>query len=204
MSLGTRMSFGDAYGLAEEVSERLGPTVDHLKAVGSLRRRRDTVGDIEFLARPHSTADLFGGATTVHLPEVREAMYGLGTWIKGGPRMMQVTDLLGRLGTRLELYLVHPGGCTCKDCSPWGPAAWGSMLAIRTGPEDLGKYCVSRMRERGFRHAHGHVRELDSGKIVATDIEEDFFRLAGVECLSPRLRDEQAAGLWETYSTRNE
>ena len=188
MSIGGRIPFEDAYQLGQEAAEQLRPTVEYLKAVGSLRRRRTKVGDIEFLARPRSSPDLFGGAATIHLLEVQAAMRTLGKWRKGGSRMMQITDLLGRDGTRLELYLVHPGGCMCRDCSPYGPAAWGSMLAIRTGPEELGRYCVTRMRKLG------------SGVVVPTDTEEDFFELAGVPCLPPRLRDDQAEGLWKAYT----
>ena len=196
------MIFAEAYELGQEAAERLRPTVEGLKAVGSLRRRQKSVGDIEFIARPHWSPDLFGGAASVHLEEVRAAMHHLGTWVKGGSRMMQITDLLGREGTRLELYLVHHAGCKCADCTPYGPSAWGSMLAIRTGPEDLGRYCVSRMRERGFRHEHGHARRIGTEAVVPTDTEEAFFELAGVQCLPPRIRDDQAAALWKAYGRR--
>ena len=201
MSLGARMSFEDAYELGEEAAAMLRPTLDFLKAVGSLRRKRTKIGDIEFLARPRSSPDLWGGPSTIHLLEVQAAMRTLGTWTRGGSRMMQVTNLLGREGTRLELYLVHPPRCECRDC-PHGPAAWGSMLAIRTGPEDLGRYCVTRMRKLGYRHKHGHARRTGSEELVPTDTEEAFFELAGVQCLPPRLRDEQAASLWKAYTAR--
>ena len=203
MSLGARMTFEEAYKLGQEVAERLRPTVEYLKAVGSLRRRRTSIGDIEFLARPHSSAYLFGGPATIHLPEVRAVMEELGTWVRGGSRMMQITNLLGREETRLELYLVHPPGCACADC-PHGPSAWGSMLAIRTGPEDLGRYCVHRMRERGYRHEHGYAKRIESQWAdpdipAPTDTEEAFFELAGVQCLAPASRDDQAKSLWEAY-----
>ena len=199
MSIVTRIPFEDAYSLAEEAADQIRPTVEFLKAVGSLRRKQTSIGDIEFIARPHSSPDLFGGASTVHLTEVRSALHRLGTWVKGGPRMMQITDLLGREGMRLELYLVHPKGCKCPDCTAWGPSAWGSMLAIRTGPEELGRYCVTRMRAKGYRHDHGYACRVGTEEVVPTDTEEDFFELAGVACLPPKLRDEQAAGLWRAY-----
>lgn len=202
MSLGARMSFDAAFELGQEAAEQLKPTLELLKAVGSLRRQRKKIGDIEFLARPHSSPDLWGGPSTIHLLDIQAAMRTLGKWVKGGPRMMQITDLLGREGARLELYLVHPDGCGCRDCRPDGPSAWGSMLAIRTGPEDLGKYCVTRMRARGYRHVHGHVRKIGSEEVVPTETEESFFELAGVMCLPPRLRDDQAKGLWEAYTKK--
>lgn len=199
MSIGGRIPFQEAYDLAEEAAEQLRPTVEYLKAVGSLRRKNAKVGDIEFLARPHSSPDLFGDGAIVHLTEVRDAMQRIGTWKKGGSRMMQITDLLGREGTRLELYLVHAHRCTCTDCATHGPSAWGSMLAIRTGPEDLGRYCVMRMKARGYRHQYGHAQKIGTEEFVPTDTEEDFFELAGVPCLSPQLRDDQAEGLWSAY-----
>lgn len=201
MSIGPRLTFEDAYELGQEAVEQLRPTLEHLLPVGSLRRERTTIGDIEFLAQPHSSPDLFGGPTTIHLQEVRDAMHHLGRWLKGGSRMMQITDLLDRPGTRLELYLVHPPGCKCADC-PNGPAAWGSMLAIRTGPPELGRYCVTRMRARDYRHEHGHASQLATGEIVPTETEEAFFELAGVPCLPPRLRDDQSAALLKAYQQR--
>lgn len=202
MSGGTRLTFQDAYGLAEKVSKLLDPTVVRLKVVGSLRRRRTTIGDLEFLARPPSSPDLFDGPSIVHTEYVRAVMEGLGKWIKGGPRMMQITDLLGREGVHLELYLVHPPACGCKDCRPWGPAAWGSMLAIRTGPEELSKYVVTVMRERGLYHDLGQVRKAKTKELVPTETEEEFFELAGVECVPPSRREAQAAQLWAEYASR--
>ncbi len=196
------MSYTDAYELAEEAARVLRPTVELLKCVGSLRRQRTTIGDIEFLTRPHSSSDLFGGPAIVHLDEVRAAMHEIGTWVRGGPRMMQITDLLGRKRAHLELYVVHPVGCDCKDCNPWGPAQWGSVLAIRTGPEDLGRYCVTRMRSLGFRHQRGQVRRIGSDELHPTESEESFFAVAGVECRPPKDREAQAAGLWAAYRNR--
>src|SRR3990172_4877135 len=104
MSTGPRVSLHEAMELAKEVSRRLTPLTARLKWVGSVRRRKETVGDIEFLAEPVMHEDLFGGQTPVIEP-VRDVMHQMGTWVKGGERMMQVTDLLGRPGLKLDVYL---------------------------------------------------------------------------------------------------
>ena len=184
MSFGPRIPRAEALALAHEVMERLRPTVARVQIAGSVRRRQKTVGDIELVAEPHFNGDLFGGETPVTEP-VRAALRELGTWVKGGERMMQVTDLLGREGVRLDLYLAHP------------PAQWGSTLAIRTGPADLGQYCMTAMRPRGYRHRDGQAVRIDTGELVPTPEEEDFFRLAGVPCLPPERRDAQARRLIE-------
>ena len=178
------MSYKEAFALAEQVSAELTPLVAKLKCVGSLRRRRKRIGDIEFLAMPHFDVDLLGHQTPIIDP-LRRAMTEMGTWIKGGERMMQVTDLFGNAGARLELYLVHP------------PASWGSLLAIRTGPAELGRYVMTVCREHGVKHKDGYARRLAGGELVPTETEEEFFALAKVDCLPPMLRDAQAKNLWE-------
>ena len=178
----------EALSLAQDVADTLGPLVAELKCVGSVRRKRPRVGDIEFLARPHAELGLFGERGAPIVRDVRDALHGIGRWLRGGDRQMVVTDLYGAKGVRLEVYLQHP------------PAEWGSLLAIRTGPGDLGRYCVTRMRARGFLHKAGRVIRIGSGEHVPTRTEEDFFACAGVECLPPGRRDAQARSLWAAYA----
>ncbi len=179
----TRLDYADAYRLAKEAAVELAPTLDKLKAVGSLRRRSLVIGDIEFLARPHFERDLSGELADPVLDEVRRVMHELGTWVKGADRQMVITDLLGHEGVRLELFIVHP------------PASWGSQLAIRTGPMELSRICMIRMQERGFKHVNGYAMRLGSWVQEPTDTEEQFFALAGLDCLAPRAREGQANAL---------
>ena len=188
MSSGTRIPFDQAFEIAREAGELLKPTVQRIKAVGSLRRRRESVGDLEFLAAPFIETDLFGADPQPILEPVRKIMHELGDWIKGGPRMMQIDNLLGHKGLVLDLYLVHP------------PAEWGSLQAIRTGPRTLGVQCMVRLRRRGFVHLSGRVEK--GGKVIPTPTEEDFFKLASVECLPPDQRDAQAARLMKEQRGR--
>ena len=182
MSLGHPMPYGKALRLARDASEWLRPVVQRLEIAGSLRRRREQVRDIEFVAEPHFNGDLFGGESPLVKP-IRAVLHEMGTWVKGGERMMQVTDLFGHEGVKLELYLVHP------------PAQWGSILAIRTGPYQLGEHCMSAMWPRGYQHRRGHAVRIDTAELVPTPEEADFFRLAGVPCLPPPLREAQARQL---------
>ena len=110
-------------------------------------------------------------------------MHSMGTWVKGRTRQLVITDLLGQKGLKLEVFVAHP------------PAQWGSLLAIRTGPADLSRICVTAMRQRGYVHNQGHVSKLAGGELVPTPAEKDFFELAGIEMLSPSRRDEQASDL---------
>lgn len=178
MSSGRKLDWQEAYRLAERASEDLRPAVVRLKAVGSLRRRRARVGDIEFIAEPYMVeVDLFG-AREADTEAVRRKLQEIGTWVKGGSRMMQITDLYGRHGQQLEVYLVHP------------PAQWGSMVAIRTGPAALGQLAVTRMQGLGYLHRDGRVVKKRTMETVPTPTEEEFFELAGIPCVPPHRRDE--------------
>lgn len=159
------------------MSEHLSPYVDRLKCVGSVRRRRRFVGDIEFLAEPYFDRDLLGETTPIIAP-VRAAVEELGLWERGAQRMMQTTDLLGVSGLKLDLYLVHP------------PADWWTLLGIRTGPRALGRYVATACRDRGYRVKGGHVRK--GRERHPLECEADFFAIAGLECVPPPRRDEQA------------
>ena len=190
MSAGLLIPFEDALAMAAEVVDELKPHVVRMKAVGSLRRQRSLVGDLEFVVEPHMvTVDLFG-AEGPDLTALKARLLAIGAWVKGRERMIQITDLLGRQGMKLDLFLV------------WPPAQWGSILAIRTGPAGLGQYAVTKMRDFGYRHDRGRAVRESTGELVPTPTEEDFFALARVPCLKPRLRDAQLRALTNGRTTR--
>lgn len=181
MSSGRRFPFEEAFEIASEAVEVLKPTVEKLKAVGSLRRQRETVGDLEFLAIPFFDEDLFGGSPTPILDPLERALRSLGAWKKGGSRHMQITDLMGHQHLQLDLFIVHP------------PAEWGSLLAIRTGPAALGILSMMGLNKRGFSHLRGGVYKKNT--LHPTPTEEEFFKLAGIEYVLPFQRDELAERL---------
>lgn len=182
MSHGPRVRLSEAWTLANRLARELAPHLRRVEIVGSVRRERPTVGDIELVAEPATCpTDLFG-ALGPALEPIRATLERIGTWEKGGDRYMKVRDVLDT-GLPLDLFLVHP------------PAEWGSIVAIRTGPAALGRECITRMKREGYHHAAGHVVNVETGAKVATPEEEDFFRLAGVACMPPNMRDVQAQRL---------
>jgi DNA polymerase/3'-5' exonuclease PolX len=177
VSSGKPLPWEDAFRIAGEVSKHLQPHCVRLKAAGSLRRRRPEVSDIDFVCEPRMvTADLFG-TQVADVDPIRAALVYIGTWVRGGERMMQITDVFGRAGLKCEIHLV------------WPPAQWGSLLAIYTGPWELGRHAVTAMQRLGYRHEDGHVVEAATGRTIPTPDEADFFRLAGLPCWAPAFRE---------------
>lgn len=201
MSVGTRLPWAAAADLARAMCEELAPAVVRTKVVGSVRRRRPEVGDIEILAEPRMipapprkrgrkadpAEDLFGETAAAPTPDEPEMVPDLeparevvGRWgevVKGGERYIQVVR---PDGIKVDLFLCHP------------PAQWGSLLAIRTGPSDLSREAVTRIKARGYVHDAGHAAFPD-GTLIRTPTEWDFFALAGLALVPPAQRDTPAA-----------
>jgi len=167
--------------LAGHLVERIAPMVERVEIAGSVRRQRETVGDIELVARPHLNRDLFAKEATPLLDDLRASLADIGTLVKNGDRYIRLH--LTKADQYVDIFLV------------WPPAAWGSILAIRTGPADLGKYVVTRCRDFDIMHADGRARHIHTGELVPTETEEQFFSIAGLECVPPEKRDEQLASL---------
>ena len=163
--------------VAKKVEAVLEPLVVRMQLAGSVRRKKRYVRDIEFVVEPVMEQDLFEETMGPVLDELRWEVCLLGTWVKGGERLMQVSDVLGVEGLDLELYLCHP------------PAQWGSLLAIRTGPAALGVLAMTNMKKRFLWHEDGRVLDTRTNMILPTPEEEDYFRLAGLEYLPPEERD---------------
>ncbi len=180
MSTGFALQWPEASRLADRVMTALRPLVVRIEVVGSVRRRRTYVRDIELLLEPRMIEiDLFGTLAPDVAP-IRSALEQLGTWVKGGERMIQITDV-GHAGMSVDVYLCHP------------PAQWGSLLAIRTGPTDLGHEAMTRVREKKLRHEYGHL--VRGSEVIPTPTEEDFFAAVGLECVPPAERDIYAGQL---------
>lgn len=169
--------------LAGHLIKRISPFLKRVEIAGSIRRKREKVGDIEIVATPYMNPDLFQPEATPILDPLRLELQKLGRLVKNGNRYIRVH--LTKPDQYADIFIV------------WPPATWGSIFAIRTGPHELGKYIVTKMRDRGFVHEDGHAIREEDGTVIATDTEEQFFALAGLECPKPEHRDHLASIVWD-------
>jgi DNA polymerase/3'-5' exonuclease PolX len=175
---GTKLDWFAAAEIAKQLVGDLEGVVARAKTVGSIRRRRPTVSDIEILVEP---LQIDTGLFSEPAPDLEVIGRAVQRWggriLKNGDRFIQV-ELAGEI--HVDLFFCHP------------PAQWGSLLAIRTGPAELGRHAVTLMTTRGLRHRDGHVERAD-GTVLPTPREEDFFAAAGLPCLPPARRDDRRA-----------
>lgn len=177
MSEGTRIPLLRAQVAATAVLEALAPVCRRVAVAGSVRRLKPYVGDVEIVAEPEREEDLFGGGEgSPILKPIRAVLASFSTGPHGGgTRKLKGHNVCGT-GVPVELYLVHP------------PAAFGSLLTIRTGPRDFSQWCMNRLRWRGYRQRNGYVVHKSNGARAPADTEAEFFALMGLPVLAPEKR----------------
>ncbi len=172
-----------AEALAREVCALLAPACQEITVVGSVRRRKPEVKDIEILARPKPPQPTFG--------EPLSAGSQLETLIaqliaqrdlkprpnpqerKDGPRMKTLWYPRAG-GVPIDLFIAAPSGSN-----------WGNLVAIRTGDWEFSRQLVTHRSAGGLlpnhlRHDEGHLIENATGRTLPCPTEEAFFRALGL------------------------
>jgi DNA polymerase (family 10) len=162
-----RMPLGKALPLAEDVAASLRRVsgVGRVEVAGSIRRRKETIGDIDLLAvstRPERAIDAF-----VHLAQVGEVLEAGGT----------KAAIRHREGIQVDLRVV-PRAC------------FGAALAYFTGS----KQHNIRVRElgvkRGLRISEYGVFRQKSDRRIAGATEEEVYAAVGLPWIPPELRED--------------
>lgn len=207
MSSGPRMSLDRARAFATSMQRLLQPGCRRLVIVGSVRRCKRDVGDIELLAEPlHRDAGqvgLFGGGGRINAlwalvdELVTDPLSGLQ---RAAPVPMKCPSCRGAAR--------HSADQVCRGCNgtglisraaPWGDLYrqvqvengpkidlftadernWGAMMVVRTGPPELSQAWVTALRGAGLLMRGGYVRHVDTDTIVDVPDETDAFDLVG-------------------------
>ncbi len=165
-----RIPIGEALPVVEDIMAELrqNPDLRNLTPAGSLRRFRETVGDI----------DLMG--TTDDRERILDAFVGL----------PQVKEVLAMGGTKASILV--PGDLQI-DLRLVDHDSFGSLLQYFTGS----KQHNIALRERGHRQklklSEYGITDLESGVIDKFTTEEAFYERLGLQFIPPELRE----GQWE-------
>ncbi|MDR7420410.1 MAG: DNA polymerase/3'-5' exonuclease PolX [Armatimonadota bacterium] len=165
---GTRQPLGVVLPVAEELVGLLRAVegVDEIEVAGSLRRRKDTIGDIDILvtsAQPAAVMEAF-----VHAPQVAQAL-------AQGPTRSSV---LLTVGLQADLRVVEP-------------AAYGAALQYFTGSKEHNVTLRERaVRKRLKINEYGVWRVKDNRRVAGRD-EPGVYRAVGLPWIPPELREDQ-------------
>ena len=167
---GGRILLGTAMGIAEDVVAglRAATGIDRCAYAGSVRRMRETIGDIDVLAAaPEEEAERIMTAFT-ELPQAAEV-------VLSGRKKTTIRDARG---LQLDLRVLPPD-------------SWGAGLLYFTGS----KAHNVRVREiavrKGLKLSEYGLFRVKSGRKLAARTEEEVYRRLGLPWIPPTLREDR-------------
>lgn len=162
----SRMLLGLALPAAEEIVEQLRPhsAVERIETGGSIRRMKETVGDIDILISSTRPADAIGAFTA--LPNVKNIL------AKGGTK----ASILTTQDLQVDLRVVPP-----ED--------WGAALQYFTGSKDHNIQLRTVAESRRLKVNEYGVFRADTDEKVAGRDEEEVYRILGMSWIPPEIRE---------------
>ncbi|MEY9929095.1 DNA polymerase (family 10) [Catenulispora sp. GP43] len=163
-----RTLLNTALDLAEDlVAELAGvPGCKKCDYAGSLRRMRETVGDIDILATATDSAPLM--AALLARPEVAQVI-GSGT---------TKTSIRTDKGLQVDLRVVPP-------------ADWGAALIYFTGSRAHNIKLRGRAVKEGLKLSEYGLFDVESGKKLASRTEKEVYKALDLPWIPPTLREDR-------------
>ena len=163
-----RMLLGQALPLVEEIvgalREKSGVT--KISPAGSVRRMKETIGDIDILvasSTPESIMDVF-----TSLPQVREVI------ARGSTKSSIVTQE----GIQVDLRVVEE-------------VSFGAALQYFTGSKAHNIKLREIALKKGFKVNEYGIFRLDDDKRIGGEKEEEIYETLGMEWIPPEMREDQ-------------
>ena len=171
-----KIPLSEAKRIAEDIIKVLAPLCERIEIAGSARRKKAEVGDIELVAIPKPSHDMFGNELPDHLLDFA-SWHLLGRVESNGHKYKKI---ILDAGPQLDLFIVTP------------PAQWGVIFMIRTGPAEYGHAIVTPRVHGGLLPSHLRVREgaiwLNELAPLETPEESDVYNLLGIPYVEPEAR----------------
>lgn len=163
-----RIPIGEALPVVEEVlgSLRQLPGVRNLTAAGSLRRFRETVGDIDLMGTADNPEEVI--KAFISLPQIRQVL-------AQGPTKASV---------------ILPGGLQA-DLRMVEHDSFGSLLQYFTGSKQHNIALRTREQKKGLKLSEYGITDLTTNKLEKFATEEEFYHRLGLQYIPPELREDQ-------------
>lgn len=163
-----RISLGEALPVADLILSELkkSPLLINPTTAGSLRRWRDTIGDIDLLGatdNPHEAIEYFTA-----LPQVKEVLE------KGSTK----ASIIVLEGIQVDLRLVAPD-------------SFGSALQYFTGSKQHNIDLRTRAERQGLSLSEYGITDISTGRLEKYTSEEAFYNRQGLEYIPPEIREGQ-------------
>jgi DNA polymerase (family 10) len=166
-----RMLLWDALMEGEKIIEEMGtlPGVKKIELAGSLRRRKETVGDFDILISASNKArreivDYFVSAS------VASRMLARGD--------TKASIILKKSGRQADLRLVDDD-------------QWGSALQYFTGSREHNIHLRSIAKDKGYKINEYGIFNTRSGRRVAGKTEDEIYRTLGMQSMPAEMREDK-------------
>lgn len=136
-----------------------------VEAVGSMRRKRETIGDLDLIVV--GDADALSAALAAH-PDVREVL------VRGA----------AKTSVRMESGLQ-------VDLRPFEPESLGAALQYFTGSKQHNVALRDRALRRGLKLNEYGVYRVGTGEKIAGAAEEEVYAALGLPWIPPELREDR-------------
>lgn len=171
-----RVDWEFAKKIADEIFEEFRPYCEKIEICGSIRRKSETVKDIEIVCIPKQIqrSDLFD----VYEDKVRD------------PNFINCLNkypiLRSERETGINVQLLHTSGLKI-DVFIANADNYGLEVFKRTGPAEVSKEVIGNtMKRRGYYSYESMLYK--SGKIIPVKTEMDFFNTIGLQYKRPEER----------------
>jgi DNA polymerase (family 10) len=167
-SSGGRIHLDVALDLAQELLGELSalPSVRRATYAGSLRRMRETVGDIDLLVTSTQPAEVMGAFCSS--PRVARVL-------AHGPTK---SSALTTKGVQVDVRVVEP-------------AVWGAALMYFTGSKPHNIHIRTLAVRAGLKLSEYGLFDAESGEQLAAAAEEDVYARLGLPWIPPALREDR-------------
>lgn len=157
----------EAYNVAQEIIDRLKAHPDTLDidVAGSLRRRKEVIGDIDIVVAAEHSGDIMELFAT--LPEVEEVI------VKGAKK----TSIRLENGMSVDLRVVRP-------------LEYPYALNHFTGSKEHNTVMRHIAKERGLKINEYGVFHTVSGERISCSDEKDIYNIFDMEYIPPELRED--------------
>jgi DNA polymerase (family 10) len=165
---GGRVHLDVATTVAEQIVAALSNIPGCLRCTyaGSLRRSRETVGDIDILAASNDPKPLMQALT--RLPDVADV-------IGSGDKK---TSIRTTSGLQVDLRVI-------------APEAWGAALQYFTGSKAHNVRTREIAVRAGFKLSEYGLFDAETNKLIVSETEEELYARLGLEWVAPPMREDR-------------
>lgn len=163
-----RALLGAALPIAEEIVgefKSLGE-VDRISVAGSIRRRRDTIGDIDILIASKNPEKIMN--KFIHLSQVKEVL----------AEGLTKSAILTHQDIQVDLRVVAPD-------------SFGAALLYFTGSQAHNVHLREMAVRMGLKINEYGVFQVKDDKKIAGEEEEEIYRILGLPYIMPELREDR-------------